>query len=222
MEDVTLEELVANMAADPDSYTADQIFNAATDYDVETICQAMKNDKVFAVNLSILEESYMEKKGIEVVIEADGAIAEEIDAGLMRVIGAAYNSKGGDVTVRLSTPEKEAAVDGDKCGGYPAAEWCDIAGQWYYFNGDGYMVTGWQQVNGIWYYLKPDGAMHTGWLFTGDKWYYLNADGSMAAGWIKLDGKWYYLNQNGDMETASKEIGGKVYSFDEKGACTNP
>ena len=75
MEDVTLEELVANMAADPDSYTADQIFNAGTDYDVETICQAMKNDKAFAENLSSLEESYMEKKGIEVVIEADDALS---------------------------------------------------------------------------------------------------------------------------------------------------
>lgn len=112
--DMTLEELVADMAANPDNYTADQIFNAVTDYDAETIYQAVKNDEAFAENLSILEEAYMEKKGIEIVIAADDDIAGEIDIDRMRVIGAAFNSNGRNVTVKLSKPVKDGAVDGNK------------------------------------------------------------------------------------------------------------
>ena len=46
-------------------------------------------------------------------------------------------------------------------GTYPASQWKEINGQWYYFDADGYMATGWVQVNGLYYYLDPtSGAMY--------------------------------------------------------------
>ena len=60
---------------------------------------------------------------------------------------------------------------------YPASEWKQINGAWYYFNTDGYMVTGWFQspASGYWYYLDPDsGRMATN-QYIGS--YYVNADG---------------------------------------------
>jgi glucan-binding YG repeat protein len=38
-------------------------------------------------------------------------------------------------------------------GTWPASQWKDINGQWYYFDAEGYMATGWIEVDGSSYYL---------------------------------------------------------------------
>lgn len=46
-------------------------------------------------------------------------------------------------------------------GTWPAAEWKEINGFWYYFDAEGYMVTGWVTVEGKDYYLDPEsGALY--------------------------------------------------------------
>lgn len=46
-------------------------------------------------------------------------------------------------------------------GSYPASEWKEINGQWYYFNADGYMAKGWVTVDQKSYCLDPStGVMY--------------------------------------------------------------
>lgn len=46
-------------------------------------------------------------------------------------------------------------------GTYPASQWKEVDGTWYYFDAEGYMATGWVQLNGLYYYLDPvSGAMY--------------------------------------------------------------
>ncbi len=62
-------------------------------------------------------------------------------------------------------------------GTWPAEEWKEIDGTWYYFNADGYMATGWKYSprSDAWYYLDASGAMHADEIYeTG----YLNSDGA--------------------------------------------
>ncbi|NRD76704.1 glucosaminidase domain-containing protein [Bacillus sp. BRMEA1] len=91
--------------------------------------------------------------------------------------------------------------------------WKQIAGQWYFNNGDGTYKTGWLNVGGKWYYFKSGGVMQTGWLYTGGQWYYLNSSGAMQTGWLYTGGKWYYLNTSGTMQKGWKLIGSKWYFF---------
>ena len=45
-------------------------------------------------------------------------------------------------------------------GSYPASQWMQIGGVWYYFDAQGYMCTGWLQLGDVYYYLDPStGAM---------------------------------------------------------------
>lgn len=47
-------------------------------------------------------------------------------------------------------------------GTYPASEWKQIGGQWYYFDAEGYMATGWITLDGKSYYLDlGTGAMYS-------------------------------------------------------------
>ena len=46
-------------------------------------------------------------------------------------------------------------------GSYPASQWKEIDGKWYYFDAEGYMATGWINLNEVYYYLDPaTGAMY--------------------------------------------------------------
>lgn len=45
-------------------------------------------------------------------------------------------------------------------GSYPASQWKDVSGKWYYFDAEGYMATGWIKVGGLDYCLAPDGALY--------------------------------------------------------------
>ena len=45
-------------------------------------------------------------------------------------------------------------------GSYPASQWKDVSGKWYYFDAEGYMLTGWIKVGGLDYCLAPDGALY--------------------------------------------------------------
>ena len=61
-------------------------------------------------------------------------------------------------------------------GTYPASQWKDLNGQWYYFDADGYMATGWVQVNGLYYYLdSSSGAMYAN-CYTPDN-FWVDANG---------------------------------------------
>lgn len=61
-------------------------------------------------------------------------------------------------------------------GTYPASQWKDVNGQWYYFDADGYMATGWVQVNGLYYYLdSSSGAMYAN-CYTPDN-FWVDANG---------------------------------------------
>lgn len=61
-------------------------------------------------------------------------------------------------------------------GSYPANEWKQVDGVWYFFNQEGYMAADWNLINGKWYYLSPD-------------------HGGMCTGWQQINGEWYYLNE---------------------------
>ena len=45
-------------------------------------------------------------------------------------------------------------------GSYPASQWKETDGKWYYFDAEGYMATGWINVGGVDYCLAPDGALY--------------------------------------------------------------
>ena len=60
-------------------------------------------------------------------------------------------------------------------GSYPASQWKDINGKWYYFDAEGYMATGWIKVGGLDYCLAPDGALYVN--CTTPDGYNVNADG---------------------------------------------
>lgn len=45
-------------------------------------------------------------------------------------------------------------------GSYPASQWKEVDGKWYYFDAEGYMATGWINVGGVDYCLAPDGALY--------------------------------------------------------------
>ena len=62
-------------------------------------------------------------------------------------------------------------------GSYPASQWKEIDGRWYYFDAQGYMATGWVQVDGVYYYLDTrSGAMYAN-RYTPDG-YWVEADGA--------------------------------------------
>ncbi len=62
-------------------------------------------------------------------------------------------------------------------GSYPASQWKEISGRWYYFDEQGYMATGWINVNGVSYYLDTtSGAMYAS-RYTPDG-YWVDADGA--------------------------------------------
>lgn len=45
-------------------------------------------------------------------------------------------------------------------GTFPASQWKEVNGFWYYFDQNGYMCTGWIEVNGVQYYMDDaSGAM---------------------------------------------------------------
>lgn len=100
-------------------------------------------------------------------------------------------------------------------GGWPADQWLQIWGKWYYFNKDGYMTSGWQYIDNKWYYLgaSNDGAMKTGWQYINNQWYYLASSGEMCSGWQWIGGKWYYLGAENDgaMKTGWQYINGAWY-----------
>ena len=60
-------------------------------------------------------------------------------------------------------------------GSYPASQWKEINGKWYYFDAEGYMATGWIKVGGLDYCLAPDGALYVN--CTTPDGYNVNADG---------------------------------------------
>lgn len=64
-------------------------------------------------------------------------------------------------------------------GTYPANEWKEIGGQWYFFNAEGYMQTGWITWNEKSYYCTENGNMLSD-CMTPDG-YWVGADGA----WIQ-------------------------------------
>ncbi|MGI6094974.1 MAG: Cna B-type domain-containing protein [Lachnospiraceae bacterium] len=103
-------------------------------------------------------------------------------------------------------------------GTYPASQWEEVNGTWYYFDGRGYMKTGWLLLGRTWYYLDTSGAMKTGWLLLGNTWYYLDASGAMKTEWLLLGNTWYYLNPSGAMATGWLNLGGTWYLLSDDGA----
>ncbi len=93
--------------------------------------------------------------------------------------------------------------------------WMTVGGRRYFMDGNGVMCTGWIGGNGgPWYYMGPDGDMQTGWIQPNPEgWYYLNQDGVMVQGWVNVDGNLYYLGQDGRMLTGWNIIDGKWYYF---------
>ena len=106
-------------------------------------------------------------------------------------------------------------------GGWPASQWLNLWGQWYYFDAQGYMVTGWQYWNNNWYYLGApnDGVMKTGWQYINNQWYYFDTSGAMSSGWQWIGGNWYYLGMpyDGSMKTGWQYINGVWYYMYDAG-----
>lgn len=44
-------------------------------------------------------------------------------------------------------------------GTWPANQWEQIGGKWYFFNESGYMMIGWVNWKEVWYYMGPEGDM---------------------------------------------------------------
>ena len=111
----------------------------------------------------------------------------------VRSVKASYNTKSGWSTSpslnisggqpALTMPGWVRAADGVRWwwqnadGTYPASQWMEIGGRWYYFDAQGYMATGWVQVDGVYYYLDTrSGAMYAN-RYTPDG-YWVEADGT--------------------------------------------
>ena len=104
-------------------------------------------------------------------------------------------------------------------GSYVTADWKNIDGKEYYFDGSGYMKTGWLKLGKTWYYLDAkNGDMETGWKKLSGKWYYLDPQtGAMATGWEEIDGKWFYFHtSNGKMLTGWQKVKGRYYYMSPK------
>ena len=64
-------------------------------------------------------------------------------------------------------------------GTYPANQWEELGGKWYFFDENGYMKTGWIDWNGKSYYCSENGDMLTD-CMTPDN-YLVGADGAWIA-----------------------------------------
>lgn len=97
--------------------------------------------------------------------------------------------------------------------------WKKVAGQWYYFDGNGQMAKGWQFINGMWYYMDQNGVMKKGWVNpSGTSWFYLSENGNMLTGWIQpAPSAWYYLDSSGSMLRNWQFINGRWYFLGDDG-----
>lgn len=120
-------------------------------------------------------------------------------------------------------------------GSYPASQWKEIEGIWYYFNPNGYMARN-QWVGN--YYLGDNGAMAknqwigvyhvdangrwdetAGWKQNSIGWWYLNSGGGYPQNeWKQIDGAWYYFDANGYMTTGWQYIKGSYYYMTVSGS----
>lgn len=67
-------------------------------------------------------------------------------------------------------------------GTWPASQWRQIGGYYYYFDSDGYMCTGWITLDGVSYYLDTSGALPEGAMFANRR----TPDGY----WVDARGAW--------------------------------
>ena len=114
-----------------------------------------------------------------------------------------------------------------------------IAGHWYYFDGNGVMQTGFvnlgskivyynsdgqmqygeQKINNAWYYFDTiTGARVTGFCNLPDKTVYYGTDGKMRYGEQKINNAWYYFDTTtGARVTGFYNLSGKIVYYGSDG-----
>lgn len=79
-----------------------------------------------------------------------------------------------------------------------SGEWKQSAenGKWWYDNGDGtYPADNWKQIGGKWYFFDAQGYMQTGWIQWKGKEYYCSENGDMQTNCMTPDN--YYVGEDG-------------------------
>ena len=81
---------------------------------------------------------------------------------------------------------------------FAGGSWGQDGNGWFYStDGGGYLSNGFCEINGEWYYFNTDGYMCTGWVQGGDgSWYFMSSSGAMLRNTTTPDGK-YWLDANG-------------------------
>ena len=81
---------------------------------------------------------------------------------------------------------------------FAGGSWVQDGNGWFYStDGGGSLSNGFCEINGEWYYFNTDGYMYTGWVQGGEgRWYFMSSSGAMLRNTTSPDGK-YWLDANG-------------------------
>lgn len=76
-------------------------------------------------------------------------------------------------------------------GGTGAWKQSEVNGKWWYDNGDGtYPADNWKQIGGKWYFFDAQGYMQTGWISWNGREYYCSENGDMQTNCMTPDNYW--------------------------------
>ncbi len=99
----------------------------------------------------------------------------------------------------------------------------EVAGNWYYVDGDGNKLISAQTVDSVKVYFDENGVQVKGAfapakesIFSPDRHYYDKDSGALVTNrYVEVDGNWYYVDENGRMLTGYHTIDGVEVYFSE-------
>ena len=99
----------------------------------------------------------------------------------------------------------------------------EVAGNWYYVDGNGNKLIGAQTVDSVKVYFDENGVQVKGAfapakesIFSPDRHYYDKDSGALVTNrYVEVDGNWYYVDENGRMLTGYHTIDGVEVYFSE-------
>lgn len=87
---------------------------------------------------------------------------------------------------------QEKAISFRENPGQTTGSWVQAEdGRWWYSNVDGtYPANNWKEIEGKWYFFDAEGYMKTGWITWNDKEYYCSENGDMLTDCMTPDSYW--------------------------------